>query len=74
MKRLIQLFLTLFIVHFFYFSNAQNTNLGVKKIVIDAGHGGKDPGASGTGRYSITEKDVVLDIALMLGNYFFTSN
>jgi N-acetylmuramoyl-L-alanine amidase len=35
-----------------------------KKIVIDAGHGGKDPGAIGPKR--LYEKDVVLDIALKL--------
>lgn len=40
---------------------AQNT---LNKIVIDAGHGGKDPGASG--KYS-REKDVVLSIALKTG-------
>jgi N-acetylmuramoyl-L-alanine amidase len=33
-----------------------------KRIVIDVGHGGKDPGAIGIN--SIQEKDVVLDIAL----------
>ncbi|MFE8701690.1 SH3 domain-containing protein [Cytobacillus sp. FJAT-54145] len=38
--------------------------LAGKRIVIDAGHGGKDPGAIGpTG---LREKDVVLDTALML--------
>ncbi|MBI1811263.1 MAG: N-acetylmuramoyl-L-alanine amidase, partial [Nitrospirae bacterium] len=38
--------------------------LNLKTIVIDAGHGGHDPGAVGpTGLY---EKDVVLDIALKL--------
>jgi N-acetylmuramoyl-L-alanine amidase len=35
-----------------------------KRIVIDAGHGGHDPGA--TGPNNLREKDVVLDIALKL--------
>jgi N-acetylmuramoyl-L-alanine amidase len=35
-------------------------------VVIDAGHGGKDPGTIG-GR--IYEKDVVLDVALKVGKY-----
>jgi len=34
--------------------------LGVKKVVIDPGHGGKDPGALWRG---LKEKDLVLDIA-----------
>lgn len=55
----------LIILFFFFFSFeqgfAQNT---LNKIVIDAGHGGKDPGASG--KYS-REKDVVLAIALQTG-------
>lgn len=38
--------------------------LSGKKIVIDAGHGGKDPGA--TGGAKLREKDVVLDVALKL--------
>ncbi len=37
-----------------------------KKVVIDAGHGGKDPGAHGV--YA-KEKDIVLAVALKLGNY-----
>lgn len=35
-----------------------------RKVVIDAGHGGRDPGAIGT--TGVREKDVVLDAALQL--------
>ena len=38
-------------------------------LVLDAGHGGKDPGNLGTGRYTQTEKDVTLDVTLQLGSY-----
>lgn len=48
--------------------------LGVRTIVIDAGHGGRDPGAVGT--LGSHEKDITLDVALRLrdrlaalGNY-----
>jgi N-acetylmuramoyl-L-alanine amidase len=34
-------------------------------IVIDAGHGGEDPGATGSGK--LVEKDIVLDITKRLG-------
>lgn len=44
-------------------SLAQQLGLGVKKIVIDPGHGGKDPGAMA---FNIKEKDVVLRIAKVL--------
>ena len=69
MKRLILIFLTLCFVHFFSFLSAQNDNLGIRKIVIDPGHGGKDPGTLGSGRYKTTEKDVVLNVSLLLGDY-----
>ena len=69
MKRLILVFLTLCVVHCFSFLRAQNDNLGIRKIVIDPGHGGKDPGTLGSGRYKTTEKDVVLDVSLLLGDY-----
>jgi N-acetylmuramoyl-L-alanine amidase len=35
-------------------------------VVIDAGHGGKDPGTQG---YGLKEKDIVLAVALKLGHY-----
>lgn len=38
----------------------------IKTIVIDAGHGGKDPGTSGR---KAKEKDIALAIALKLGTY-----
>jgi N-acetylmuramoyl-L-alanine amidase len=41
----------------------------VKKVVIDAGHGGRDTGNLGTGRYKSKEKDISLEVALMVGNY-----
>jgi len=47
--------------------NAKNkTPKGLETVVIDAGHGGKDPGAV-VGKAH--EKDIVLEIALRLGNY-----
>lgn len=44
-------------------SLAQQLGLGVRKIVVDPGHGGKDPGASAFG---LKEKDIVLSIARKL--------
>jgi N-acetylmuramoyl-L-alanine amidase len=45
------------------FSVARQLGLGVSRIVIDAGHGGHDPGASAFG---ISEADLVLDVTLRL--------
>lgn len=41
-------------------------SFGIRTVVIDAGHGGKDPGCLGE-KYK--EKDAALAIALMLGRY-----
>lgn len=38
-------------------------------VVIDAGHGGKDPGNLGTGRYKVTEKDVALEVSKKFADY-----
>jgi len=45
------------------FSVARQLGLGVSRIVIDAGHGGHDPGASAFG---ISEAELVLDVSLRL--------
>ena len=37
----------------------------MKKVIIDAGHGGDDPGASGNG---IVEKDLTLEISQYIHN------
>ncbi len=44
-------------------SMARQLGLGVSRIVIDPGHGGRDPGAEGP---NISEAAIVLDIALRL--------
>lgn len=47
--------------------HAQNTGTyKIRTVVIDAGHGGKDPGAVGN---KAKEKDITLAIALKLGKY-----
>lgn len=45
------------------FSLSRQLGLGVSRIVIDPGHGGRDPGALGKG---VSEAELVLDIALRL--------
>lgn len=50
-------------------ASAQNLSSAIKTVVIDAGHGGKDPGCHGA--YS-NEKTVCLSMALKLGNMIKT--
>ena len=45
------------------FSIARQLGLGVSRIVIDAGHGGHDPGAQARG---VVESELTLDVALRL--------
>ena len=45
------------------FSLSRQLGLGIARIVIDPGHGGRDPGAKVTG---LTESNLVLDVALRL--------
>ncbi|MDG1718783.1 MAG: N-acetylmuramoyl-L-alanine amidase [Flavobacteriales bacterium] len=51
------------------FSFSQSAEKQIRTIVIDAGHGGKDPGTMGTKRYKIYEKDIALEVSLILGRY-----
>jgi N-acetylmuramoyl-L-alanine amidase len=46
------------------YSMARQLGLGIQRIVIDPGHGGKDPGA--IGRSGTMEKNIVLDICQRL--------
>ena len=58
--------LTIFLLSFFLIFNVDNLYSQEKfKIVIDAGHGGKDPGKPT--EFGFTEKEIVLKIALNLG-------
>jgi N-acetylmuramoyl-L-alanine amidase len=45
------------------FSIARQLGLGVSRIVIDAGHGGHDPGAQSNG---VSESELTLDVAMRL--------
>ena len=45
------------------FSIARQLGLGVARVVIDAGHGGHDPGAQGNG---VNEAELTLDVATRL--------
>ncbi|MFT4996463.1 MAG: N-acetylmuramoyl-L-alanine amidase [Flavobacteriales bacterium] len=60
--------LLFFLITISILGTSQPLNLlksSIKVVVIDAGHGGKDPGCHGHSK--INEKDVALDIALKLG-------
>lgn len=67
---LVHFYRLLIVIAVFFVMNPLNAKnkapKGLETVVIDAGHGGKDPGAVvGKAR----EKDIVLEIALKLGNY-----
>ena len=70
--RFIILLVNLTLFSYNVFSNGINNNK-LKTIVIDPGHGGKDPGTLGTKRYSKYEKDIALSVSLKLGNYISNS-
>jgi len=63
-------FLSIFLISFCFSiiekSDAQTSNEVFKTVVIDPGHGGTDPGAVGK---ILKEKDIVLKVALKVGEY-----
>lgn len=61
-KRIFSLFLA-FALPLFSFSQSEPV---IRTVVIDAGHGGKDPGAIGV--TGVKEKDVALSVSLNVGN------
>ena len=70
-KRTFQTFLVSTILVFGIVINAKGINVedppkGIHTVVIDAGHGGRDPGAVGK---NAKEKDIALAIALKTGSY-----
>jgi len=60
------IFLALSIVLYASDKKAGSKSYLIRKVVIDAGHGGKDPGAVGKKSY---EKNIALAIALKLGKF-----
>lgn len=66
-KRTISLFL-IFSTSFFFKVSANDSKdfFGIKTVVIDAGHGGKDGGCVGS---IANEKNIALSISLKLGKY-----
>jgi N-acetylmuramoyl-L-alanine amidase len=60
-------FLTIFFLHSgFLASGPKAPEFKLKRIIIDAGHGGKDPGTVGS---MSKEKDIALKVALQVGQY-----
>lgn len=67
-KRLMMAFLVCSVGLFVGFSPEPPKGV-LHRVVLDAGHGGTDPGNLGTGRYRYTEKDITLDVTLRVGKY-----
>ena len=65
-KQLILFFLTFFALFIFDAGLNAQSEEKIRTVVIDAGHGGKDPGAIGK---KSKEKDITLKVALKTGEY-----
>jgi len=60
-------FLLVLCVLGFFYTSESFAQKKVFTVVLDAGHGGHDPGNLGTGRYKKREKDIALDVTLKVG-------
>jgi len=63
---LVSTFLGIFSAFTIFATGNEKVNGGIHTVVIDAGHGGRDPGAQGK---KAKEKDIALSIALKVGTY-----
>ena len=68
-KRIYPIFVIISLLIFSGASPVEEVDYKVNRVVIDPGHGGRDPGNLGTGKYKTYEKDIVLSISLKLGKY-----
>ena len=68
-QRLAWLLIALLAIPHAGFQPAARISNEIRTVVIDAGHGGKDPGNLGTRRYKKVEKDVSLAVALLVEKY-----
>ena len=71
-KRTVKRYALLLLVFFFSFQHITVAAQEIFKVVIDAGHGGTDPGNLGHKKSKYQEKDVVLKIALVVGKMLET--
>lgn len=72
-KRIALIFLALGVILSAAYTPAPRNPETTFTVVLDAGHGGKDPGNLGTGRYKETEKDIALDVVHKLASYITES-
>jgi len=68
-KRYFLLIVILFSVCFSGKVPIEKEKFHLKTVVIDPGHGGRDPGNLGTGSFNKQEKHIALAISLKLGKY-----
>ncbi len=67
-QRMKKIFTILFIAGFIWFNPNAILAQESFKVVLDAGHGGTDPGNLGVKGHNYLEKDIVLKIALKVGD------